>query len=58
MVIYLFNRHELGRVSSTNTRFTVSYSFISHRELAEVVADHFGFDFNEVEASSSVDVYH
>ena len=52
----LFNGDEFGGVSSTDTRFTVGDSLIGHGELAEVEADHLGFDFDLGEAFSVVDV--
>jgi len=55
MMSALLEGDETGRVSGTDTRTTVLHGFVGDGELAEVVANHFGFDFNLVESFSLVD---
>ena len=50
----LLQRNELRRVSSTNTRPVVLHRLVSQRELAQVVTNHLGLDFNVVETLSVV----
>ena len=54
----LLQRNELRRVSSTNTRPVVLHRLVSQRELAQVVTNHLGLDFNVVETLSVVHTHH
>ncbi len=48
-------RGELGGAGGTHTDFTVANGLVGHGELAEVVADHVGSQFDGVPVFASVD---
>merc|ERR1712168_919320 len=51
----LFERNETGRVGSADTGATMLDWLVGDRELAQVMTNHLGFDFNLVECFALVD---